>query len=147
MNKTLRNKALKNIDRLITSELNGEDWACPDGHFAIAYQIYDGYRVKKDQRVPDIKPDLSKVLDYDSKYIQADNIDFLPTGIDGTNRTDVYRFESTNGYWDINADYYNLVMNIYPGAKFYVDETGYNFTPIEVKQDDVLVAVIMPLKR
>lgn len=70
MNKTLRNKALRDVNRLITATLNGEDWAAPDGHFAIAYPIYDGYRVKKSQREPYIshKPDLAPLLPANSLY-------------------------------------------------------------------------------
>lgn len=147
MNKTLRNKALKDVNRLITATLNGENWAAPDGYFAVAYNIYDGYKVKKDQYIPDGKPDLNAVLASNSEYVGADVVDFLPTGIDGTNRPDVNRITSGDNYWDVNADYYNLIKNIYPDAKLYVDKTGYNFTPVEVKQDNTLVAVIMPLKR
>lgn len=147
MNKTLRNKALRDVNRLITATLNGEDWCTPDGHFAIAYPIYEGYRVKKDQTIPDIKPDLSAVLANNSEYVGADVVDFLPTGIDGTNRPDVYRITSGDHHWDVNVDYYDLIKNIYPDHTVHVDKTGYNYTPIEVKQDNTLVAVIMPLKR
>lgn len=138
MNKTLRNKALRNSTRLFTATLNGENWASPDGHFAIAYPIYDGYRVKKDQYIPDGKPDLQPLLHANSMYTLAGLVEQIDE-----------RYRITNGehYWDINADYYNLIMNIYPDAKMYVDKTGYNFTPIEVKENNTLVAVLMPLKR
>lgn len=147
MNKTLRNKALKNSYRLITATLNNENWASPDGHFAVAYPIYEGYRVKKDQTIPDQKPDLSKVLQSNADYTEADSIEFLPMGIEGTSAVDVYRITYADAYWDVNADYYNLVTSLYPGSTIYVDKSGYNFAPIEVKQNDTLVAVLMALKR
>lgn len=140
MNKTLRNKALRNINRLITADLNGENWYSPDGHFAVAYPIYDGYKVKKNQNIPENKPKLDNALSPNIDYIKADNIEYKED-------SNTYCITANGNYWDVNADYYNLIMNIYPEGVLYVDKTGYNFTPIEVKHTDVLVGLLMPLKR
>ena len=150
MNKTLRNRALRNSYRLITGDMNGENWSTPDGHFAVAHPIYDGYRMKKSQTVPDVKPDMTKALAMhkQSDYTTVDTVEFLPTGIDGvSNSYDVYRFTSGDNYWDVNADYYNLIKDIYPEHDARVEVSGWNYAPIEIYQDNVLVAVLMPLKR
>ncbi len=44
--KTERNRVLKDANRLIVADMNGENWACPDAFFATAYPIYDGYKVQ-----------------------------------------------------------------------------------------------------
>lgn len=140
MNKTLRNKVLKNVNRLITAEFNGENWVAPDGYFATAYPIYEGYRVKKDQTIPEFKPDLNKVLPT-SKYKQAKKVEKSTLGdyIDiSINDDDIYT---------VNADYYTFLKGIYPDARVYVDTTGNKYSPVFLKIDDVLVAVIMPIKK
>jgi len=146
MNKTLRNKALKNVDRLIIADMNGDKWCAPDGYFATAHDIYAGYRIKKSQHIPEMAPDLQKILP-STEYVKAKKVEFLPTAINGVSTGrysyDIYRI---NDCIDINAVYYDLIMSIYPDAKIHVDKSDYRLAPVKLYQDKTLVAVIMPLK-
>jgi len=142
INKTMRNKVLKNASKLITCDLNGEIWQSPDGYFATAFDIYDGYRVKKNQTVPEPRPDLSRVLRAGDYNIASTIITVKDGGyidISGQNCDVTYR---------VNSEYYNFLTDIYPDALTYIDYSGNNkYAHIELKADDVLVAVIMPIKK
>lgn len=141
MNKTLRNKALRGINRLIISTINGEDWATPDGYFATAYPIYDGYRVKKHQSEwTGPKPDLGKVLAHNSLYTQAGAIERIKPDDD----IEHIQITTEGKTLKVNAVYWDLLLNIYPDAVAYIAD---RYAPVELKQDDTLVAVIMPLKK
>lgn len=141
MNKTLRNKALRDASRLIQADFNGETWCAPDGYFATAYPIYEGYRVKKDQTVPDGKPDLARILtkpDYTRARvtlsdIEGDYVNVTSKGIDTI--------------FTINKTYYKFLKSIYPESDVYIASDGDKYAPVELKSDGVLVAVIMPIKR
>lgn len=134
MNKTIRNKALKEVVRLITVTYKGAEWACPQGHFATSAPIYDGYRVKKGQIIETIRPDLEKVLVASSAYEPADIGEHDPDT--NTIRVgDVY----------MNFDYFNLLMDLHPDATPYVNN-DYKLSPVEIREDGKLVAVIMPLR-
>src|SRR5688572_5891623 len=65
MYKSIRNKALKDCNRLITAidGNTGTKWFCPDGWFATTIDIYSDYRVKKDQEVPSMNPKFEYILD------------------------------------------------------------------------------------
>lgn len=141
MNKTIRNKALKDANRLITADMNGEDWACPDGHFATAYPIYDGYKMKKSQRVPyvDYKPDLAAILPT-GEYTEAKY-----AGRDENDCAQIMNI-ATGQIYSVNGDFYNLLTNIYPRAVLKVITNGDKFAPIEMHDNEILVAVVMPLK-
>jgi len=140
MNKTLRNKALKNASRLITADMNGEDWCAPDGYFATAYPIYDGYKVKKDQTLLEGKPLLHKILptcayslaEYEKTIIDG-YTDFSGTGTDISYRVD--------------NDYYHFLKHLYPEALPFIANDGNKYAPIELINDGALVAVIMPVKQ
>ena len=139
MNKTIRNKALKDANRLITATLNGEDWACPDGHFAIAYPIYEGYKIKKSQDVPYNKPELARILPTGTYTAIDDVVDY----------DDVDKIELVKNYdkWSVNKVYYDLIKSIYPAATARVDASGYHLAPIMFYVDDTFVAVLMPLRK
>lgn len=138
MKKSLRNKALRDVVRLINGDYNGVEWCVPDGHFAIDYPIYDGYKAKKYQWYTENKPDMLKVLPKGVEYVQAEDV------------KEVSEFAHEIRYkeysWIVNSDYLNLIKDIYPDVKFFVDASGYNFTPIEFRTNK-LNGVIMPLKR
>lgn len=143
MNKTLRNRALKDAVKLITVDMNGEDWACPDGFFATAYPIYEGYRVKKDQRVHDQKPDLAKILPT-GDYALAETVERIEIE-GGYNQVKITSTATERAYL-VNADYWDLLTNIYPNALPFVITTGDRFAPVELHDNGTLIAVIMPLK-
>ena len=144
MNKTLRNKTLKDMHRLITVDMNGEDWYAPDGYFATAYPIYDGYRVKKDQELPTQKPLLHKILS-SQPHVPADSVKLI-AGDTNQFGYDVYEVKRGENTLYIQAVFYDLIKNIYSNHTVHIEESAYKYAPIEIKQNNVLVAVIMPLK-
>jgi hypothetical protein len=145
MNKTLRNKVLKDANRLIVANMNGENWACPDGHFAVAHNIYEGYRVKKDQTdwTDKQKPLLHEVLKSNSDYALAE---FVEVSENDANHTFISSTASPEAYM-VNSDYWGLLKNIYPEALPFIATDGYKFAPVELQLNGVLVAVLMPLRK
>lgn len=137
MNKTLRNRALKNSSQLITAELNGEAWPAPDGYFATAYPIYDGYTVKKSQQVQNRRPNLGRILPK-CNYTEVELL-----------TEDVATITVTAGElrsYTIQRVYYELLMSIYPTAIAKIATSGDKYAPVELHDNNTLVAVIMPLR-
>ena len=153
MKKTLRNKALKDIHMLITATYHGEEWAAPSGYFAVKYPIYDGYKIKKSQRVMDTKPMLDIILDDGKEYIMSGGLAWEDhEGVtDSKNREiiteRVYYITSTelDARYKVETTYLKLILDIYPKAVAYVRADGFSPAPIKFLNDGELVAVIMPL--
>lgn len=141
MKKSLRNKVLQNSSRLITCELNGEDWYSADGHFATAYAIFDGYKVKKSQKVisPAKKPSLTSILNH-SEYALAEF---------ETRKDDYIILSSTadDMTFMVDASYYDFLKSLYPNALPYTAINGHWTTPVELHDDGLLVAVISPCRQ
>lgn len=145
--KTDRNTILRDVSRLMTADFNGESWACPDAYFATAYPIYEGYKVKKEQTIPDVKPPLHQALANYKTYE-------LPTGVKRGKRDEwredspqVITFTRGDYSFTVNADYYDFLMSLYPKAQAKVCIDGYRIAPVELHSEGALVAVIMPLNR
>lgn len=141
MKKSLRNKVLQNSYKLITCELNGEDWYSPDGYFATAYPIFDGYKVKKSQRIISgaKKPSLTSILNH-SDYALAEF----------ETKKDEYIILSSTAEdmtYMVNASYYDFLKSLYPNALPFTAINGHWSTPVELHDNGVLVAVISPCKQ
>lgn len=141
MKKSLRNKVLRNSYELITCELNGKDWYSPDGYFATAYPIFDGYRVKKSQTVisPAKKLSLTSILKH-SDYALAEF---------ETRKDDYIILSSTadDMTFMVDAFYYDFLKSLYPNALPFTAINGDWKTPVELHDNGVLVAVIMPCRQ
>jgi hypothetical protein len=142
MNKTLRNKVLKNASRLITCELNNEDWYSPDGYFATAYPIFDDYKFKKNKVVigdNNQKPSLTAMLKH-ADYALAEF---------ETHNGDIVTLSSTadDMQYNVNALYYDFLKHLYPNALPFTAIGGQWHTPVELHDNGVLVAVISPIKQ
>ena len=140
MRKTIRNQALAGILRLITADFNGKDWPAPDGHFAINYPIYDGYRIKRDQSVMDERPTLPIDLDKIHRYYEP----AAEQPVEATGRVEL---TSEHSRWPtaINQTYLSLFRSIWPNSQLCVDPTS-SFVPVAVFNEGSLVGVIMPFK-
>ena len=143
MKKSLRNKALREADRLITGTYNGEDWAVPGGWYATKYPIYEGYRVLKRQSVPDIKPDMSRIIDNLSKLETA--TEFERKNEDGFEAVYIRTTNMFSGA-KVNALYYDLLKDLHPDAEIRVSPEN-KFAPVAFYEDQKIVALLMPLKR
>lgn len=143
--KTDRNRILRDINRLIIADMNGETWACPDAYFATAYPIYNGYKVKKDQTdwAGKDRPKLHEVLKQFVNYIEPDKVE----------RVTSHGLERVRLAWadtvelEVNAQYYDFLMGLYPGAVAKVCIDGVKYAPVEIHSDGALVGVIMPLNK
>ena len=137
MNKALRDKALRDSNRLLTCDYHGEDWYT-NTYVATKYPIFDGYKLKKSQTLLVEKPNLAKAIG-DYEYNLAEFV----TDDDGHKLIS----STVNGMkYKLNNDYYNLVMNIYPTALPYVRKDG-KLAPVLFKDNGEDVAFIMPLYR
>ena len=141
--KSIRNKALRNIDRLMVADYRGQSWDCPGGYFATSKPIYEGYRTKKSQIVYDYgnqpKPNLGYVVDNQGdQSIKVDHraVDDMYTEVTAPGLDYTIRFYS---------DYFNLLLALHPNATLYVS-SGNNMSPVFFKEADKLVAIIMPVK-
>jgi hypothetical protein len=143
MQKTLRNKVLKDVTRLIKCDFNGETWCSPDGIFATSYPIYDGYRIKKSQYAPEGRPLLHKIISNSAETLAEFEheklehyIDLSSTGTDLTYR--------------INSEYYTFLKQLHPKALPYIATNGDKYEPVRLYEVDkymTLVALIMPIKQ
>jgi hypothetical protein len=137
--KTLRNKALKNSTKLITATFHGENWPAPDGHFATAYPIYDGYKIKRDQHIHDGTPVLDNIID--SVKLAA----VTTVKREGDNYK-LYADSETAPVYEVQAVLYDLLTTLYPNAVAKLPDDGKRYAPVELYDNNTLVAVIMPLK-
>lgn len=147
--KTERNKILKNTNRLIVADMNGENWACPDAYFATAYPIYDGYKVKKDQLEwgTQAKPKLHEVLKQFTNYIEPDKTERVKRDGRSVDGGEVVRLSWSGDYsFDVNSEYYDFLMGLYPQAVVKICIDGGTVAPVELHNDGALVAVIMPVR-
>lgn len=138
--KSIRNKALKNCIRLITAEYEGKEWSAPDGHFAVAKDIYSNYKVKKDQWVVPNKPDMTNIIP-NGNYIRAEAI------AETVEAEELIKLENqefnTSTY--VNEDYWNLIGELYPKSTVLV-RSGEPYAPVKFMVGEELVALIMPLR-
>ena len=138
MNKTLRNKALRQTNKLIVATDGQNDWYAPDGYFAIKHNIYDGYRMTKAQteatsRVTG-KPNIEHIItSMNTKPAKPKKVIFMDT-----ERMQI-------GTELVDPVYFDLVSNIYPDAVYEYD-TIRRLAPIAVKQNGELVGLLMPVR-
>lgn len=143
MQKTLRNKVLKDVSRLIKCDFNGKTWCSPDGYFATSYPIYDGYKVKKSQYVPEVRPLLHKIISNSGETLAEFEHETLEgyTDISSTATDVTYR---------INSEYYTFLKQLHPKALPYIATNGNKYEPVrlyEVGKHMTVVAFIMPVKQ
>jgi len=135
MNKTIRNNALRDVGRLITGEYNGQDWYCPDGYFATTEPIYDGYKVKKSQTIPEQKPKMNTIFERikDCKYHKTTN---------QPDNGNTLLLNSVNTEL-IDSRYFELMQTL--GADNY-EVSDRHLDPVKVYKNNKLIGLIMPLR-
>ena len=138
MNKTLRNKALRQTNKLIVATDGQNDWYAPDGYFAIKHNIYDGYRMTKAQteatsRVTG-KPNIEQIIT---------SMNTKPAKPEKVMSMDTERMRI--GTELVDTVYFDLVSDIYPDAVYEYDATR-RLAPIAVKQNGELVGLLMPVR-
>ena len=142
MNKRLRNKALRDSNRLFACDYHGEGWYT-NTYVATKYPIFDGYKLKKNQQFMTGVPNLAKAIgDYEYNLAEFVTDDEVPPLV--LVRHKLISSTVNNIKYKLNTDYYNLVMNIYPKALPYVRTDG-KLAPVLFKDNGEDVAFIMPL--
>lgn len=142
MKKSLRNKALRSVDRLITGTYKDQLWYVPGGWYATIYPVYDGYKPLKSQIVSDAKPDMTAIIEKISDMVTATEFNRLTEdGIEFVTLNTIDRFKPLK----VNAIYYDLLKDLHPDAEIKISSMSM-FDPIGFYENDQLVALLMPLK-
>ncbi len=141
MRKSLRNKALKEADRLITGTYGDQLWFAPGGWYATIYPVYEGYRVLKSQIVLSAKPNMTAIIDNLPKMTKATEFDHNQDPEAVYIRT----VDMVNGI-KVNALYFELLKDLHPDAEIRVSEQD-KFAPVGFYEGSKLVALLMPLRR
>lgn len=145
MNKTIRNNALRDSDRLIVADYNGQNWYT-DTYFATKYNVFDGYKQKKSQTLYTNgqnntgKPKLDTIIENNRVYKQAKVTEQPP--VDNEVMTTVV-FNSENSE-KIQTIYYRLMQTL--GADRFEITTDTRLNPIKVYKQNELIGVVMPLR-
>lgn len=145
MNKTIRNNALRDSNRLIVADYNGQDWYT-DTYFATKYNVFEGYRQKKSQELyanglnNTGKPKLDTIIDTNQVYKQATATEQPP--VDNEVMTTVV-FNSENSE-KIKTVYYKLMQTL--GADRFEITTDTRLNPVKVYKQNELIGVVMPLR-
>lgn len=139
--KTLRNKALSGCTRLITAvdSNTGQEWYCPDGYFATTFNIYDGYKQKKDQRVVENKPKMEFILD---KLTTTP----VKAKAGATDENNIVQLNYGDTKTLVNNTYLELLNKLHDSPGLWIDVND-KFAPVQVIKNNELVALIMPLKQ
>jgi hypothetical protein len=150
MRKSLRNQALRGIDRLITGTHNGENWYVPGGWYATKFPVYDGYKVLKSQIVSEAKPDMGAIIDKLPQMVKATEFE---RGTDQPERSWEKPFDYVNirtiDMYDpskVNALYFDFLKDLHPDAEIRISEQD-KYAPVCFYEGSELVALLMPLKR
>ncbi len=141
MRKLLRDKALKEADRLVTGTYGDQLWFAPGGWYATIYPVYEGYQVLKRQIVSEAKPDMAAIIDNLPKMTKA-------TEFDHDQDPDAVYIRTIDMFAGIkvNALYFELLKDLHPDAEIRVSEQD-KFAPVGFYEGSKLVALLMPLRR
>lgn len=138
--KQLRNKALTDATRLITAidTRNSEKWFTPDGYFATTFDIYEGYKVKKEHQIPDQNPKMESILESLTK---------TPTkatkSAPDENGHVVISFGEARE--TVNSLYLELLEVLHDKPTLYID-TERRYAPVQLYKGKKMMALLMPLK-
>ena len=147
---------LKDTDRFIIGDYNGQKWYCPDGHIATIDDIYSQYKPKKSQsfdidafrRTEARQPLMDTIIERDGQYVEVEQLNKNLNSDDGSS----FYLQAGNTKVLVNKQYYELMQALYPTGVFHID-TAYSYSPIRVVVRDYtkgdlykIVALIMPLK-
>lgn len=141
MRKSLRNKALREADRLITGTYNDQKWFTPGGWYATIYPVYEGYRVLKDQTVSTAEPNMAPIIDNLPKMTKATEFDH-----DQDPEAVYIRTIDMFAGIKVNALYFELLKDLHPDAEIRISEQD-KFAPVGFYEGSKLVALLMPLRR
>jgi len=137
MKKSIINKALRDLNRLITGEYNGQDWYCPGGYFATTEPIYKDYKLKKDQYYIEQKPKLDEIFErLSDQYSTATDFQTAPPELNTTQL--VY---GNTGVL-VNTAYFELFEDL--GADRF--DIADKLDPVKVYKSNKLIGLIMPLR-
>jgi hypothetical protein len=143
---------LKNTDRFIIGDYNGQKWYCPDAYIATIDNIYANYKPRKSQDMGGFEhisnqPVMNTILERDGQYTLVQSI------VPGVEQTLLVTDKMTV---TVNTQYLQLMQTLYPTARFEID-TLYKYSPVHVVVKNYtvtnstgghlleVVALIMPL--
>lgn len=141
MKKSLRNKALREADRLITGTYGDQEWYTPGGWYATVYPIYEGYKVLNRQLVSSGKPDITPIINKLPVMVKATEFDYEQDPEAVFIRT----IDMFNGI-KVNALYLEFLKDIHPQAEIRISEQDL-YAPVAFYENGELVALLMPMKR
>lgn len=141
--KTQRNIVLRDAYRLISATYHDDLWSAPDGHFAIAYDLYHDYRTKKDQDVPPVHPKLDAIIDTQNEYHLAEFETENSTNQEWVDLDSTACKHNTI----INKMYLDLFRSIWPNATPHIVGDNNQSNPVRMYCGKKLVGVIMPVRR
>lgn len=143
--------ALRDTNKFIIGDYNGQKWYCPQGSFATIDNIYAQYKPLKKQL------DLVHAFDHVDKQPKMESIIDNPNSIYELVESTVPSPDNTilvnkSTTALVNTDYFQLMQVLYPSATYWLDK-HYSYGPIKVMVKDYinggnkLVAMIMPLHK
>lgn len=140
MNKTIRNVALRDSVNLITADYNGQDWYT-DGYWATKYNVFEGYKVKKSQKISNNKPLLKTIIDNGNSYATATATEQELVIGDNCMTT---LLETDNNSEKIQTIYYRLMLTL--GADRFEVARNVHLNPVRAYKKNQLIGVVMPLR-
>ena len=138
--KSIRNKALRGCSRLITAiETNtGAKWYCPDGYFATTIDIYDGYKVKKEQEIPVLNPKFEYILDrLTDTPVRA--------RVGKTNGDGFTPISYGNTTVMVQENFMTLLNKLHDNPELRID-VEQKYAPVQMYKNNKLVALLMPIR-
>lgn len=152
--KQARNRVLRDVNKLIIAEYNGQRWSAPDGYFAVNVDIYDGYRVKKDQEqfYDNYKAyNIDKLPKLTGIVHNPDNGDYALAEFETVENETFTRITSTatDRQYLVNTERLEFIKKLYPNAVPFVSINGqykpYQ-TPVRMQIGNEIIGVIMPVR-
>lgn len=149
MRKSLRNKALRSVDRLITGTYGEQKWFVPGGWYATTYPIYDDYKVLKSQLISDAKPDMASIIDNLPKMVKATEFErgtdepaqSWQDSFDYVNIRTIDMFQPSK----VNALYFDFLKDLHLNAEIRISEDN-KYAPVGFYEGSELVALLMPVR-
>ena len=145
MNKTLRNKILRNSTRLIECEYGKDTWNS-NAYIAVKADIFSDYKLKKDQYIAETRPKLEFIINNGHHYEKVDLLERVGGDIE---TIELVSLKNDGVTVVIQAIFYDFIMSLFKGAKLFVsvDVTRGHEAPVIIMQNNEVVALICPLSK
>lgn len=146
MNKTIRNTALRDSNKLIVADYNGQDWYT-DTYFATKYNVFEGYKQKKSQTLytngqnnDGKKPQLKTIIENGNTYATATATEQPPKD----NEVMTTLLKTDNNSEKIQTIYFRLMQTL--GADRFEVARNVSLYPVRAYKNNQLIGVVMPLR-